>query len=265
MTSFRVDQQDALRWLARWPDSSVDMVMVDPAYASLDRHRRIGTTTRLTAGSGAMALKQAGEPDAGFFPTIPNAMYVPLAREWRRVLRPHGCLVLFGDDFTQSHVAIPALSEVGFRPHGAGSKTYQREVIWDKRVIGMGYGTRRRHERIVVQQMPRPRPWRANPDYDGSFSSVQAFKAVRGGFKTEKPVGLLRALIRQFSHAGDLVIDCFLGSGSAGEAALRERRFFAGCDIVPATATSAHARLSAFGSGDFVLPVRGGQLAMGLT
>lgn len=47
----------------------------------------------------------------------------------------------------------------------------------------------------------------------------------------QKPVELLRRLVRVSSNPGDVVLDCFMGSGSAGCAALREGRDFIGIEL----------------------------------
>jgi DNA modification methylase len=38
---------DAVDWLRQLPDASVDLLITDPPYESLEKHRAIGTTTRL--------------------------------------------------------------------------------------------------------------------------------------------------------------------------------------------------------------------------
>ena len=38
---------DAVDWLRALPTASVDMVVTDPPYESLEKHRAVGTTTRL--------------------------------------------------------------------------------------------------------------------------------------------------------------------------------------------------------------------------
>jgi len=48
---------------------------------------------------------------------------------------------------------------------------------------------------------------------------------------TQKPLELLRWLIRTYSHAGQRVLDPFMGSGSTGEAALLEGRQFTGIEM----------------------------------
>lgn len=49
----------------------------------------------------------------------------------------------------------------------------------------------------------------------------------------QKPVPLLRWIIRTFTNEGDLVLDPFAGSGSTGVAAEQERREFVGWDTSP--------------------------------
>jgi DNA modification methylase len=48
---------------------------------------------------------------------------------------------------------------------------------------------------------------------------------------TEKPVHLLEWLIKSYSDEGMVVLDCFMGSGSAGEAALDTNREFIGVEM----------------------------------
>lgn len=47
----------------------------------------------------------------------------------------------------------------------------------------------------------------------------------------EKPLPLLERLITTHSDPGDLVVDCFAGTGSTGVAAVRLGRRFLGCDL----------------------------------
>jgi site-specific DNA-methyltransferase (adenine-specific) len=49
----------------------------------------------------------------------------------------------------------------------------------------------------------------------------------------QKPVPLLRWLIRSYSNPGDLVVDPYAGSGSTGVAAFAEGRLFRGWDSSP--------------------------------
>ncbi|WP_051420955.1 DNA-methyltransferase [[Mycoplasma] imitans] len=48
---------------------------------------------------------------------------------------------------------------------------------------------------------------------------------------TQKPVELMEKLILMFSNENDLVLDCFMGSGSTGVAAIKHNRKFIGCEL----------------------------------
>ena len=45
--SFDLSNLDAVRWLQDQPSESIDLLITDPAYESLEKHRAVGTTTRL--------------------------------------------------------------------------------------------------------------------------------------------------------------------------------------------------------------------------
>ena len=47
----------------------------------------------------------------------------------------------------------------------------------------------------------------------------------------EKPVSLLEDLITELSEENDIVLDCFMGSGSTGEASLKNNRNFIGIEL----------------------------------
>ncbi len=49
----------------------------------------------------------------------------------------------------------------------------------------------------------------------------------------QKPVDLIRYLIRTYSRAGDLVLDNAMGSGTTGVAAIAEGRRFFGIELEP--------------------------------
>lgn len=51
------------------------------------------------------------------------------------------------------------------------------------------------------------------------------------GYPTQKPVGLVSRIIRSCTDQGALVMDCFMGSGTTQEAAMRLGRRFIGADI----------------------------------
>lgn len=77
--------------------------------------------------------------------------------------------------------------------------------------------------------------------------SVQYFRTAECEGKlhpTQKPVALMEWLIKTYSNPGDVVLDPFMGSGSTGVAALRNRRHFIGIEAVEKYYDIAEARLN---------------------
>jgi site-specific DNA-methyltransferase (adenine-specific) len=61
---------------------------------------------------------------------------------------------------------------------------------------------------------------------------------------TQKPLGLMRALIQDFTQPGDVVLDPFMGSGTTGVACLDLGRRFIGIEQDPSTFHTACQRLA---------------------
>lgn len=53
---FQVARGDAVDWLRTLPTGAVDLLITDPPYESLEKHRAIGTTTRLLVAGGQLGL-----------------------------------------------------------------------------------------------------------------------------------------------------------------------------------------------------------------
>jgi DNA modification methylase len=91
--------------------------------------------------------------------------------------------------------------------------------------IGMGYHYRARYEFILFFEKGKRKL------NDLGTADILAIPRVINGYATEKPVALLEVLVRQSSQENELVLDPFMGSGSTGVAALRNKRKFWGNDI----------------------------------
>lgn len=68
-------------------------------------------------------------------------------------------------------------------------------------------------------------------------------KTPRLGHLTPKPVDLIERIVKASSNPGDLVLDCFMGSGTTAIAARKNSRDFVGCEIDPGYITLARDRL----------------------
>jgi site-specific DNA-methyltransferase (adenine-specific) len=216
--SFRVVQSDAVAWLRALPAASVDLVITDPPYESLERHRAVGTTTR---------LKHSKASSNDWFAIFPNARFGELFDAVYRVLKKDAHFYLFCDAETM-FIAKPEAERAGFK--------FWKPLIWDKRTIGMGYHYRARYECVLFFEKGKRRLT------DLGVADVIEVPRVRNGYPTEKPVAVGEVLVRQSSSPGELILDPFAGSGSFGVAAVRQGRSFAGADISPAACETAAAR-----------------------
>ncbi len=202
-----VEQRDAVDFLRTFPDASVDLVVTDPAYESLEKHRAIGTTTR---------LKHSKASSNDWFAIFPNARFPQFFAEAYRVLKKNTHLYLFCDQETM-FVAKPAGEEAGFK--------FWKPLVWDKEKIGMGYHYRARYELILFFEKGKRKL------HDLSVPDVLSHPRIYGGYPSEKPAEVSEILVRQSTDASALVVDPFCGSGSVGVAARRLGRRFAGSDV----------------------------------
>jgi site-specific DNA-methyltransferase (adenine-specific) len=182
----------------------------------------------------------------------------PRLVEAYRVLAPTGSL-FFHIDYREVHYCKVMLDEVfelkdksgELGRAGSGRECFQNEIIW-----AYDYGARAtkrwpaKHDTILwYTKDPQRYTFNLGESDRISYMApglVGAEKAARGktptdvwwhtivsptgkektGYATQKPLGILERIVRVHSNPGDLVLDFFAGSGTAGAAALRNGRAF---------------------------------------
>ena len=222
---FELSTQDAVGWLRAQPTESIDLLITDPAYESLEKHRAIGTTTR---------LKHSKSSSNDWFTIFPNDRFRELFSEAFRVLKRNTHFYLLCDAETM-FVAKPEAEQAGFR--------FWKPLVWDKCSIGMGYHYRARYEFILFFEKGKRRL------NNLGIADIIAVPRVRGGYPAEKPPEVAEVLIRQSTEPGHVVADPFMGSGSVGVAALRQGRRFLGNDLNPEAVRIAAQRLGELAAG----------------
>ncbi|HEY4382320.1 MAG TPA: site-specific DNA-methyltransferase [Acidobacteriaceae bacterium] len=175
----------------------------------------------------------------------------PRLVEAHRVLAPTGSL-FFHIDYREVHYCKVMLDEVfDFKGKGSGRACFQNEIIW-----AYDYGARAtkrwpaKHDTILWYTRD-PERYTFNLEASDRIpymapGLVGAEKAERGktptdvwwhtivsptgkektGYATQKPLGILERIVRVHSNPGDVVLDFFAGSGTAGEAAAKNGREF---------------------------------------
>jgi site-specific DNA-methyltransferase (adenine-specific) len=240
MPRFHVHQGDAVEWLRTIPDGAIDLVITDPPYESLEKHRAIGTTTR---------LKHSKSSSNDWFTIFPNARFPELFAEVYRVLKKDRHFYFYCDPETM-FVAKPAAEAAGFK--------FWKPLIWDKCKIGMGYHYRARYECILFFEKGKRKL------NDLGIADIIEVPRVHNGYPAEKPVDVAKVLVEQSTNAGELVADPFMGSGSTGVAAVRMNRDFVGNDLCEEAVRISRMRLRDEGAASEPLaqPVSSSQLAL---
>lgn len=203
---FKLHNKDAVEFLRTLKSESVDLIITDPPYESLEKHRKVGTTTR---------LKVSKSSSNTWFEIFPNERFDELFREIYRVLKKNSHFYLFCDQET-AFIVKPIAENVGFK--------FWKPLIWDKVAIGMGYHYRARYEFILFFEKGKRKLSNL------STADVLVEKRVWNGYPTEKPVNLAVTLIEQSSLLGEVVCDPFCGAGFAGVASMKLNRRFIGND-----------------------------------
>lgn len=218
-------QEDAVELMKALPDESIDLLVTDPAYESIELYRKMGTPKKL-----GNSLSKNGK----WFQYFPNDRYLEFFEELWRVMKKGTHQYIFADDITRdliccgySPVTNDTLLRVGsyLHKHDTVIKNdnvnfmYWKSIIYNKMKKGMGYHYRNQHEYIIFLEKVL-RKGKHRQLNDKSVSSVLSFPRPSGKiFPTEKPVELLELLIKNSSEPDDVVLDPFCGSGNVGIAA----------------------------------------------
>jgi DNA modification methylase len=155
--TFHLTQGDAVAWLRALPSESIDLVVTDPPYESLEKHRAIGTTTR---------LKHSKASSNDWFSIFPNSRFPELFVEVYRVLRKSSHFYLYCDPETM-FVAKPLAEAAGFK--------FWKPLIWDKclgpdTLVWTEHGVKRIEDIVVGDRVAIP---------EGGSSEVRATRRTR--------------------------------------------------------------------------------------
>jgi site-specific DNA-methyltransferase (adenine-specific) len=250
----RILHGDNLEALRRMESGSVALMYVDPPFNTGRRQARQRMKTvqdaagdRVGFGGRRYRTEPLGEGESGGyadqFDDFPGFLR-PRIEEAYRVLAPMGSLFLH-IDYREVHYCKVMLDEV------FGRECFQNEIIW-----AYDYGARAtkrwpaKHDNILwYTRDPERYTFHLNESDRIPYMApglVGAEKAARGktptdvwwhtivsptgkektGYATQKPLGVLERIVRVHSNPGDMVLDFFAGSGTAGEAASRNGRAF---------------------------------------
>lgn len=214
---------DCLEVLSTLGDDAADAVLTDPPYCS-------GAATESNKGSathqGLRAETIRNERFKWFAAdNMTTSGLVWLLRsvsvEAARVVNEGGSLMAFCD-WRMAITLGPAMESAGWR--------LRNLCVWNKGHFGLGTGFRPQHELILHLTK------RAPVFHHQGYGNVLDCPRIGSGDRdhpTEKPLGLMRALVEVTTPPGGLAVDPFMGSGATGCAAVALRRRFIGVEVDP--------------------------------
>ncbi len=211
----KIYQQDVLTFLKSLPNSSVDLIITDPAYSGMNQ--------RLKLGKGKIIGKYKDKGDGAkwfdeFHDTEEN--YNAFLAECSRVLKPNRHIFIMFDSYSLLSLA-PMLRE---------TFEVKNILVWDKQHIGLGHYFRRRHEFIIFASKGKRHLTAKNIPDVWRIKRVTNFK-----YPTQKPTEVFEMMIASSAEKDFVVCDPFLGSGSSAIASLKRGCKFIGCDIASAS------------------------------
>ncbi len=247
----RIVLADNLAVLAESPSESIDLIYVDPPFNTGRRQQlaRVRTEQALDGdrtGFGGRRYRTTPLTALSFDDAHSDylAFLEPRFREFQRVLKTTGSLYVHIDP-REAHYVKVLLDEI------FGRQCFLNEIVW---AYDYGGRPRRRwpakHDTILLY-VKDPHGYYFDPDAADRVpymapSLVGADKAQRGkrvsdvwwhtivptngtertGYPTQKPLGILRRIVRTSSPPGGQVGDFFAGSGTTGVAASESGRQF---------------------------------------
>ncbi|MCD9033325.1 site-specific DNA-methyltransferase [Luteimonas sp. Y-2-2-4F] len=103
------------------------------------------------------------------------------------------------------------------------SDSYLKRFGGKTQILDAESGTRKITSDEATKGMPLRDVW--------DLSILAGVKSERVGYPTQKPEELVARIVEVCSNPGDLVLDCFIGSGTAAAVAQKLGRRWIGCDI----------------------------------
>ena len=215
--AINIFNSDCLKELKKIPNKSIDLILTDPPYI-------ISRETNFNKGGGDEAKYGSISMDFGEWDKEPLELET-LMKEWYRVLRDGGTMIVFYDIFKMQEIYDLA-NKYKFKQPRIG--------IWDKTNTvpinaKINYLSNCREYFISFCKGKKAT---FNSYYDKAFYQYP----IVGGKErtihpTQKPILLMEDLIKVNSNEGDVVLDCFMGSGTTGVAAVKNNRNFIGIEI----------------------------------
>lgn len=216
--SINLFQENCFEFLKKLEDNSISLVLIDPPYeVSRDTNFASGKETGKNTDRFRVSM-DFGDWDYEF------TGLSEVIKECYRILKTGGTLICFYDLWKITTLKqyfddakfkqIRYIEWVKTNPVPLNSKT--------------NYLTNAREIALVGVKKGNPVFY---SEYDNGIYKYPICHDKGRFHPTQKPLALIEELIKKHSNEGDLICDCFSGSGTTAIAALHTNRNFTGCEL----------------------------------
>ena len=218
MSKICLENKDCFQYLKSIPNKTVDLVLIDPPYeVSRETNFQSGEETGKDTDRFRVSM-DFGDWDNNFtgLDRVINESY--------RVLKNSGTLICFYDLWKITNLKnyfckanfkqIRLIEWLKTNPVPLNSKT--------------NYLTNAREIAVLGVKGGKPT---FNSEYDNGIYQYPICHDKGRFHPTQKPLALIEDIIKKHSNEGDLVLDCFSGSGTTAIASYNTNRNFIGCEL----------------------------------
>lgn len=209
VTIYHGDASEVMREL---PPESVDLLWTDPPYGHSNHDGDLQTAMNGRKGSTMIAPRPIANDDMDSMKRVVDSMLI----EAVRVLKSDCCCCCC---CCGGGGPKPTFAWLAQRMDGQGLAFFH-SVIWDKsaRGIGMGWRFRRDYEMLMVAHRKGGKlAW--SEDAEAVSNIVRFYVPNERLHPNEKPLDLALHFVRLTTEIGDMVLDPFMGCGTALRAA----------------------------------------------
>lgn len=214
--------EDCMDIIRQLPDNSVDLIVTDPPYLiSRDSNFSKGKVKNTDVDRFRISI-DFGDWDSEDYFTLDN--FETVVQECYRVLKRGGTLITFFDLWKLS-TARQIFEKSKFKQIRFAEWVKTNPVPINSKV---NYLTNCRE--ILISGVKGSNPT-FNSQYDnGIYLYPICHGKERTSHPTQKPLSLIEDIIKKHSNEGDVVLDCFMGSGTTGVACINLGRVFIGIE-----------------------------------
>lgn len=207
---------DCLQELPKIEGNSIDLIITDPPYLiSKDSNfKKISDST-----SKDMATKYNISIDFGNWDKV-DLNWDFLFEQYNRVLKKGGTIIIFYDIWKSNEIKQSA-EKFGLKQPRVCAWIKTNPVPINSKVNYLSNATE-----YFFTFVKGGKPT-FHSEYDNGFYHYPICHGKeRYQHPTQKPLSLIKSLVEKHSNPGDLVLDCFAGTGTLGDACLKTDRKF---------------------------------------